>query len=101
MHDVTAENTRPLAARQHRMTRRKRPDESTATSMADLVPPLEQSQVFTGNLSLHEMFQKQVRETLDQSDLDEDSKQAVLVAMSCPCCGAGAMNYTVPLKRKK
>jgi hypothetical protein len=64
-------------------------------------PDMTESQVVTGNLSLHEIFQKQVRETLDQSDLDEDAKQAVLVAMSCPCCGAGAMNYTVPLKRKK
>ena len=38
---------------------------------------------------------------LEKSDLDEDAKQAILVAMNCPCCGAGGMNYTAPLNRKK
>ena len=47
------------------------------------------------------LFQKQVREVLEQSDLDEDAKQAILVAMNCPCCGAGAMNYTAQINRKK
>jgi hypothetical protein len=46
------------------------------------------------------MFQQQVRHTLDQSDLDDEAKQAILVALSCPCCGAGGMNYTVKIKRK-
>lgn len=77
------------------------PDGEAEALIPFAMPAVAESQVFTGNLSLHEIFQKQVRETLDQSDLDEDAKQAVLVAMSCPCCGAGAMNYTVPLKRKK
>jgi hypothetical protein len=36
---------------------------------------------------------------LDRSDLDEEQKQHILIAMSCPCCGAGAMSYTVKLKR--
>jgi hypothetical protein len=46
------------------------------------------------------MFQQQVRHTLDQSDLDEDAKQAILVALSCPCCGAGGMNYTAKITRR-
>jgi hypothetical protein len=58
-------------------------------------------QIISSTVPLHDLFQKQVREVLDQSDLDEDAKQAILVAMSCPCCGAGGMNYTAPLKRKK
>ena len=58
-------------------------------------------QIFTTTSPMHDLFQKQVREVLEQSDLDEDAKQAILVAMNCPCCGAGAMNYTAPLKRKK
>ena len=58
-------------------------------------------QIFTSNVPLHDLFQKQVRELLDQSDMDEDAKQMILVAMNCPCCGAGAMNYTAPLNRKK
>ena len=58
-------------------------------------------QIFSSNVPLHDLFQKQVREVLDQSDLDEDAKQAILVAMSCPCCGTGGMNYTAKINRKK
>jgi hypothetical protein len=60
-----------------------------------------EQQIFAGNQSLHELFQQQVRRTLDDSDLDEDAKQAILVALSCPCCGAGGMNYTAKIKRKR
>jgi hypothetical protein len=61
-----------------------------------------EQQIFFGNdLPVHELFQKQVAEVLEKSDLDEEGKQAILVAMNCPCCGAGAMNYTAPLNRKK
>ena len=53
-------------------------------------------QIFSSaNVPLHDLFQKQVREVLEQSDLDEDARQAILVALNCPCCGAGGMNYTV------
>jgi hypothetical protein len=31
--------------------------------------------------------------------LHEEQKQNILIAMNCPCCGAGAMSYTVKLKR--
>ena len=50
-------------------------------------------------LSLHELFEQQTRAMLDRSDLDEEQKQNILIAMSCPCCGAGAMSYTVKLRR--
>ena len=61
----------------------------------------DDEQIFTSaNFSLHELFQKQVRDVLDQSDLDEDAKQAILVAMNCPCCGAGGMNYTAKINRR-
>ena len=62
----------------------------------------EEQQIFFGvDAPQHAMFQKQVAEVLEKSDLDEEAKQAILVAMNCPCCGAGAMNYTAPLNRKK
>ena len=62
----------------------------------------EEQQIFFGvDAPLHSLFQKQVAEVLEKSDLDEDAKQAILVAMNCPCCGAGAMNYTAPMGRKK
>ena len=37
---------------------------------------------------------------LERSDLDEEQKQTILIAMSCPCCGAGAPSFTVKLKRR-
>jgi hypothetical protein len=58
-------------------------------------------QIFAGNASLHDLFQQQVWQVLDQSDLDEEQKQTILVAMNCPCCGAGGMNYTAKINRKK
>jgi len=57
--------------------------------------------ILTGDVPLHDLFQKQVREVLETSDLDEEAKQAILVALNCPCCGTGGMNYTAPLTRKK
>jgi hypothetical protein len=60
----------------------------------------QDQQIFVGDQSLHALFQKEVRQVLDQSDLDEDAKQAILVAMNCPCCGAGGMNYTAKVNRK-
>ena len=58
-------------------------------------------QIFFGDQSLHDLFQKEVRQVLDQSDLDEEAKQTILVAMNCPCCGTGGMNYTAKINRKK
>ena len=50
-------------------------------------------------LSLHDLFQQQTRQMLARADLNEEEKQNILIAMNCPCCGAGAMSYTVKLKR--
>jgi hypothetical protein len=56
-------------------------------------------QISSSMFSLHELFEQQARQLLDRADLDEEQKQNILVAMSCPCCGAGAMSYTAKLKR--
>ena len=58
-------------------------------------------QIFFGDMPMHELFQKQVQQVMEQADLDEDAKQALLVALNCPCCGAGGMNYTAKVNRKK
>jgi hypothetical protein len=58
-------------------------------------------QIFTGDQSLHDLFTRQARQVLDDSDLDEEAKQAILVALNCPCCGAGGMNYTAKINRRK
>jgi hypothetical protein len=51
--------------------------------------------------SLHELFAQQARTMLDRTDLDEEQKQSVLVAMSCPCCGAGGLSFTAKMKTKR
>jgi hypothetical protein len=58
-----------------------------------------EDQLVSSNLSLHELFQQQARQMLDRTDLEEEQKQNILVAMSCPCCGAGAMSFTAKLRR--
>ena len=63
------------------------------------VPPADQ--VETSALSLHELFVKQASTMLKRSDLDEEQKQAILIAMSCPCCGAGGMWSTAKLTRRE
>jgi len=81
------------------MAKRKRamPDaKKPAPADAD---PAPDDQISYSALSLHQLFEQQTRQMLDRSDLDEEQKQNILVAMSCPCCGAGAMSYTVKLKR--
>jgi hypothetical protein len=94
------------------MARRKQParkgvraapatGEASAKATPDraLDDPTLGDQISAGALSLHQLFEQQAREMLDRTDLDEEQKQNVLVALSCPCCGAGAMSFTAKLKR--
>jgi hypothetical protein len=60
-----------------------------------------EQQIFFGDMPLHELFQKQVQQVMEQAELDDESRQALLVALNCPCCGAGGMNYTAKVNRKK
>jgi hypothetical protein len=80
---------------------KRKPSKRDAASGAKPAGPAAATdeQISYSGLSLHELFEQQTREMLDRSDLDEEQKQNILVAMSCPCCGAGAMSYTVKLKR--
>jgi hypothetical protein len=56
--------------------------------------------VSVSNLSLHELFEQQARNMLERADIDEEQRQSILVAMACPCCGAGGMSFSVKLKQK-
>lgn len=80
------------------MTKRKPSATPKAPPAADDPPFSGDAQIFTGGLGLHDLFAQQARHLLDQSDLDEDAKQSILVAMSCPCCGTSGMSYSVKLK---
>jgi hypothetical protein len=88
--------------RQKQTTKRKsrQPDAPPASPDASFAPSSADEQVTVSNFSLHELFQQQAREMLDRTDLDEEQKQSILVAMSCPCCGAGGMSFTAKLKRR-
>ncbi len=65
-------------------------DEVLAKSLAEPVA--------APGLSLHELFDQQARAILENSDLDEEQKQSILVAMQCPCCGGGSGAFTFKLK---
>ena len=56
-------------------------------------------QVAASNQTLHELFAQSTRSMLDRADLNDEQKQSILLAMSCPCCGAGGMSFTAKLKR--
>src|SRR5262249_15321128 len=84
------------------MTRKPKHQKSKRAGSASSTSPRSRGQAWEvsgGALSLHQLFEQQTRRMLDRTDLSEEQKQNLLVAMSCPCCGAGAMSYTVKLKR--
>ena len=75
---------------------RRTPAKEQAQPASEATP---EDQISYSALSLHALFEQQARQLLDRTDLDEEQKQNILVAMSCPCCGAGAMSFTAKLKR--
>jgi len=89
----------------------RKPTKSSASEAATAAPSAPQAgegakagtdaadQISFSNLSLHELFEQQARTMLESADLDEEQKQSILVAMACPCCGAGGMSFSVKLKR--
>ena len=62
-------------------------------------PPSVEAQIFASDLSLHELFQRQTTAMLERADLSDEQKQSIMIAMSCPCCGAGGFSFTAKLKR--
>ncbi len=69
--------------------------------MADDEPTREPDssvQIFTSDQAMHEAMHKQIAEMLAKSDLSEEQKQEILVAMQCPCCGASGVSLSIKLK---
>jgi hypothetical protein len=58
-------------------------------------------QAQSGGPSLHELFTQQTRAMFDRTDLNEEQKQNILIALSCPCCGAGGLSFTAKIKRRR
>lgn len=46
---------------------------------------------------VHETIQQQIAEVLASAGLSEEEKQQILVAMQCPCCGAGGLSLSIKL----
>jgi hypothetical protein len=63
-----------------------------------IAPPV--SEIESSNLSLHELFEQQAGEVLERADLDDEQRQSILLAMSCPCCSAGGPSFSFKLKRR-
>jgi hypothetical protein len=55
-------------------------------------------QIFTSDQSMHDAMRQQIAEMLANSDLTEEQKQQILVAMQCPCCGSGGVSLSIKLK---
>ena len=68
---------------------------------ADLPFVAPDTPMVTSDVPLHDLFQQQTMTMLDRSDLSEEQKQSILVAMNCPCCGGSGLSFAVKLKRKK
>jgi hypothetical protein len=62
-------------------------------------PAAPDGRILASNLTLHDLFQQQTTAMLDRADLSDEQRQNILIAMNCPCCGAGGMSFTAKLKR--
>ncbi len=61
------------------------------------VPSIDERISF-GDDAAHRTFQRQIADLLRQADLTEDERQEILVAMNCPCCGAGGLSLSIKIK---
>jgi hypothetical protein len=82
------------------MAKRKQSAKSSAPQAPAGTSSPDDAIIMSGSdRSLHDLFQQQAMAMLSRTDISEEAKQEILVAMACPCCGAGAMSYTVKLKK--
>jgi hypothetical protein len=88
--------------RKPRVSRAKRPARQKRTDPAAIAEPTAEpvSKIEGSNLLLHELFEQQAAEMLDRADLDEEQRQSILLAMSCPCCSGGGPSFSFKLKRR-
>ncbi len=63
-----------------------------------MAEPDSKIQIFTSDQSMHDAMRQQIAEMLANSDLTEEQKQQILVAMQCPCCGSGGLSLSIKLK---
>lgn len=68
------------------------------SSETDTSQPGEACRIDTSQTSIHEAIQRQVADLLANADISEEERQQVLIALSCPCCGAGGLSFSLKLK---
>jgi hypothetical protein len=91
----------PRATRKSKRARAKQKSSGSAAPAGEQTPPDGvASEISSSNLSLHELFGRQAADMLERADIDEEQKQSILLAMSCPCCGAGGPSFSFKLKRR-
>jgi hypothetical protein len=90
---------KPRVSRPQQPTPQKRANPAFAEPTAEPIAP-PASEIEASNLSLHQLFEQQAGEMLERADLDEEQRQSILLAMSCPCCGTGGPSFSFKLKRK-
>ena len=104
-----AKRTTTKRTAKRKTTRRNAPKRGRSTAVEstslnalfDAAPALEDLAIATDDAPLHDLFQRQTLEMLERSDLSEEQKQSILVAMNCPCCGGSGLSFTMKLKRKR
>lgn len=82
-----------------RRKRKSKPKRAQTGSMPDSAMSLDELPPTT-DFSLHDLFQQQTMAMLERTDLSEEQKQSILVAINCPCCGGSGLSFTMKLKRR-
>ena len=89
------------ATRKSKAARAKQKSAGSAAPAGERTPPENAaSEIGASNLSLHELFEQQAADILERADIDEEQRQSILLAMACPCCGAGGPSFSFKLKRR-
>jgi hypothetical protein len=79
---------------------KQEPPASVASGGVPTPPYSAASEIGFSDLSLHQLFERQAADMLERADLDEEQKQSIMLAMTCPCCSAGGPSFSFKLKRR-
>jgi hypothetical protein len=90
----------PRATPKSKRARAKQESRTSAPAREQTTLDGGASEIGSSNLSLHELFEQQAADMLERADIDEEQKQSILLAMSCPCCGVGGPSFSFKLKRR-
>jgi hypothetical protein len=90
----------PRAPKRNRASAKEQAPAAAAPANMQAPPDNAVSEIGFSDLSLHALFEQQAADILERADLDEEQKQSIILAMSCPCCGAGGPSFSFKLKRR-